>query len=97
MTVKPTDIFEGDIVTFSCSISKYDPQRIDKTTIKFSYYKDNVSVTSKQAYSIKAHPSKNGNYTCQVQAQYNTKSFVKESQIVVLKAKGEPEFRVFPF
>eukprot|EP00066_Takifugu_rubripes_P012824 XP_011602090.1 PREDICTED: platelet endothelial cell adhesion molecule-like isoform X1 [Takifugu rubripes] len=87
LTVKPTDIFEGDIFNFSCSISKYDPQRINKANLKFSYYKDNVIITSSQVYSSRAHPSKNGNYTCKVQAQYLTNSFVKESQIVVLKAK----------
>lgn len=74
----------------------YVPERINKSTIKFSYYKDNVNVTSLQTYSSRAHPSKNGNYTCKVQAQLQTYSFVKESQIVVLKAKGESEFQVFP-
>lgn len=96
MTVKPADIFEGDSFKFSCSISVYVPERINNATVKFSYYKDNVNVTSSQTYISIAHPSKYGNYTCKVQAQSQTYSFVKESQIVVLKAKGEPEFWVLP-
>lgn len=96
LTVSPAEIFEGDNFKFSCSITIYVPQRIDNAAVKFSYYKDNVNVTSSQTYIGTAHPSKDGNYTCKVQAQSQTYSFVKESQIVVLKAKGEPEFRVLP-
>lgn len=42
-------------------------------------------------YMSIADPSKNGNYTCQVQAKSQTYTFLKDSQIVVLKAKGEGE------
>lgn len=94
LTLEPTDIFNGDIFTFNCSISIYVPERINKDTVKYSYYKDNVNVTSSQTYISVAHPSKNGNYTCKVQAQSQTHSFVKESQIIVLNTKGEPDLVV---
>lgn len=88
------DVFNGDTFKFVCSISIYVPERINKDTVKFSYYKDNVNVTSSQTYISMAHPSKNGNYTCKVQAQSQTHSFVKESQIIVLNTKGEPDLVV---
>lgn len=94
LTLESTDIFNGDIFKFNCSISIYVPERINKDTVKYSYYKDNVNVTSSQMYISVAHPSKNGNYTCKVQAQSQTHSFVKESQIIVLNTKGEPDLVV---
>lgn len=94
LTVEPMDIFIGDTFKFACSVSIYVPERINKETVKFSYYKDNVNITSSQTYISVAHPSKNGNYTCKVQARSHTYSFVKESQIIVLNAKGAPEFVV---
>lgn len=94
LTVQPTDIFNGDTFKFACSISIYVPERINKATVKYFYYKDNVNVTSSQTYISVAHPSKNGNYTCKVQAQSQKHSFVKESQIIVLNTKGEPDMVV---
>lgn len=91
LTVEPTDIFNGDTFKFDCSISIHVPERIDKDTVKFSYYKDNVNITSSRTYISVAHTSKNGNYTCKVQAQSQTHSFVKESQIIVLNTKGKPD------
>lgn len=95
LTVEPLDIFNGDAFKFTCSISIYVPERINNATVKFSYYKDNVNVTSSQTYISVAHPSKNGNYTCKVQAQSQMHSFVKESQIIVLNTKGEHDLVVF--
>lgn len=94
LTLKPTDIFNGDTFRFECSISIFLPERINKDTVKYSYYKDNVNITSSQTYISMAHPSKNGNYTCKVQAQSLAHSFVKESQIIVLNTKGESDFAV---
>lgn len=88
------NIFNGDTFKFACSISIYVPERINEATVKYFYYKDNVNVTSSQTYTSVAHPSKNGNYTCKVQAQSQKHSFVKESQIVVLNTKGEPDIVV---
>lgn len=95
LTVEPFDIFNGDTFKFACSISIYVPERINNASVKFSYYKDNVNVTSSQTYISVAHPSKNGNYTCKVQAQSQAHSFVKESQIIVLNTKGEHDLVVF--
>lgn len=92
--MEPADIFIGDTFKFSCFISIHVPERIDKATIKYSYYKDNVIVTSSQTYISMVHPSKIGNYTCKVQAQSQNHSFVKESQIIVLNTKGKPDFVV---
>lgn len=94
LTVEPTDIFNGDTFKFACFVSIYVPERIDKATIKYSYYKNNMNVTSSQTYISVAHPSKNGNYTCKVQAHSQKQSFMKESQIIVLNTKGEPGFAV---
>lgn len=89
LTVEPTDIFEGDRFKLTCSVSVYEPERINNDTMRFSIYKDNVKVTSVDTFVSVAHPSKNGNYTCKAQAASLTYSFVKESQTVVVKAKGE--------
>lgn len=88
------DVFNGDTFKFTCSISIYVPEKINNATVKYSYYKDNKNVTSSETYVSVAHPSKNGNYTCKVQARSQMHSFVKESKIVVFNAKGEPDFPV---
>lgn len=94
LTVEPLDIFNGDTFKFACFITIHVPERINNATVKFSYYKDNVNVTSSKTYISVAHPSKNGNYTCKVQAQSKAHSFVKESQIIVLNTKGEHDLVV---
>ncbi|XP_029294159.1 platelet endothelial cell adhesion molecule isoform X2 [Cottoperca gobio] len=87
LTVNPMDIFEGDRFKLTCSVSIYVPESISNDSIKFSIYKDNVKLPCADTYITKAHPSKNGNYTCKAQAASVTHSFVKESQKVVVKAK----------
>lgn len=89
LTVEPMDIFEGDRFKLTCSVSIYVPERINNDTMRFSIYKDNVKLTSTETYITVAHPAKNGNYTCKAQAASATRTFVKSSQTVVVKAKGE--------
>lgn len=89
LTLEPIDIFEGERFTLTCSVSIYVPERINNDTMRFSIYKDNVKITSSDTFVSMAHSSKNGNYTCKAQAASLTHSFVKESQMVVVKAKGE--------
>lgn len=89
LTVEPKDIFEEDRFKLTCSVKKFFPGKINNDTMRFSIYKDNVKVTSTDTFISVAHPSKNGNYTCKAQAASLTHSFVKESQTVVVKAKGE--------
>ncbi|XP_037649344.1 platelet endothelial cell adhesion molecule isoform X3 [Sebastes umbrosus] len=87
LSVTPIDIFEGDRFKLTCPVSIYVPEKINNESVQFSFYKDNVKVASAETYVAVAHPSKNGNYTCKVEAASSTHSFVKESQMVVVKAK----------
>lgn len=89
LTVEPPDIFEGDRFKVMCSVSIYVPERLNNGTLQFSIYKDNVKLTSSDTFINVAHPLKNGNYSCKVQATSLQHSFVKESQTVVVNAKGE--------
>lgn len=93
LTVKPTDIFEGDRFELTCSVSIYVPERISNESMRFSIYKDDVKLTGAAAaatYVTVAHASKNGNYTCRATASSLTDCPVeKESRAVVVKAKGE--------
>lgn len=89
LTVKPVDIFEGDHFQLTCSVSIYVPEKISNESIKFSIYKHNKEITSSDTYMTVAQPSKNGNYTCKAQAASLAHNFIKESQTVVVKAKGE--------
>lgn len=89
LKVEPADIFEGDLFKLNCSVFVYVPDRINKDRMLFSIYKDNVKVASSKSFMIVANSSQNGNYTCKAQAYSDSHSFVKESQTVVVKAKGE--------
>ncbi|XP_028267630.1 platelet endothelial cell adhesion molecule [Parambassis ranga] len=87
LTVEPADVFEGDRFRLTCSVNIYVPERISNQTMRFSYYKDNILVTTADTYITVAHPFKNGNYTCKAQARSFAHSFVKESKTLILKAK----------
>ncbi|XP_036946015.1 platelet endothelial cell adhesion molecule isoform X2 [Acanthopagrus latus] len=87
LTLNPIDIFEGDKLHVACSVPSYARDKIDINSMHFSIYRDNVKVTSQNTFSTKAHPSENGNYTCQVNVASSKQNFVKESQKVVVKAK----------
>lgn len=85
--MEPAEIFEGDQFKLSCVVSIYDKERVDNRNLKFSFYKDNIEVKrNAEAYFITAHPDNNGNYTCKVQLLLS--SIIKQSQPVVIKAKG---------
>ena len=87
--MEPVDIFEGDQLQLTCSVTIYVPEKFSNESIKFSIYKHNKKIISSDTYTTVAQPSKNGNYTCKAQATTLTHSFIKESQTVVVKAKGE--------
>lgn len=89
LTVEPIDIFEGDKFRLTCSVSIYVPEKINNETMRFSIYQNNLKLANGDTYSAVAHPYKNGNYTCKAQAASLVHSFVKESQTVVVEAKGK--------
>uniref|UniRef100_A0A672F8T2 Platelet endothelial cell adhesion molecule n=1 Tax=Salarias fasciatus TaxID=181472 RepID=A0A672F8T2_SALFA len=84
LTVDPSDLFEGDRFTVSCSVSIYVPEKISNETINYSYYKDKRRITDAETYTSMANPHMNGNYTCNAQV---SSKFNKESPILVIKAK----------
>lgn len=89
--VEPEDIFEGDDFKLNCFVSIYVPERVNKESMRFSFYKDNVKLTGTDTYITVADPRKNGNYSCRAQPDSLTPPssvLVKESQTVVVKAKG---------
>ncbi|XP_068606119.1 platelet endothelial cell adhesion molecule [Brachionichthys hirsutus] len=97
LTVEPVDVFQGDRLALTCSVSVYVPERINNNTLQFSIYKDNTRVVDAKTYVTVASPSKNGHYNCKVQADSHAERFVKESQPVVVKAKvpvSKPVLRV---
>ncbi|CAG02673.1 unnamed protein product, partial [Tetraodon nigroviridis] len=88
MNVLPSsEVYEGDTMKFSCSIVIYVPERINKDTIKYSYYKDNMIVASSRTYNSTTQLSQIGNYTCEVLALSQNHSFVKKSELFVLNPK----------
>lgn len=87
--MEPVNIFEGEPFKLSCSVSIYVPDRINKDEMHFSIYKDNFKVTDSDSITIVANSTNNGNYTCKAEASSVSHSFVKESQTVVVKTKGE--------
>lgn len=87
LTVKPTDIFEGDHFNLTCSVSIYDHEKIESEAMQFSIYKDNVKVASADTYMTEAQPSENGNYTCKAKYASHKRTIMKESQTRTVKAK----------
>lgn len=87
--MEPIDIFEGDSFKLNCSVVVYFPERLKGDTMQFVIYKDNINLTTSGIYHTVANPDQNGNYNCKVQASFLTYSIVKESNKVVIKAKGE--------
>lgn len=89
LSLEREDVFEGDHFKLSCNVTVYVPDRIAANTLQYSIYKDNIAVTRLNSFANVAQPSKNGNYTCKVQAPSGLRSLVKESPTLVVKAKGE--------
>ncbi|XP_030592711.1 platelet endothelial cell adhesion molecule isoform X2 [Archocentrus centrarchus] len=87
LAVKPTDIFEGDRFKVTCSVSIYDPEKIESEAMQFSIYKDNVKVAGADTYMTVARPSANGNYTCRANYASLKHTIMKESQTHTVKAK----------
>jgi hypothetical protein len=89
--MKPREVFETERFTLNCDTNRYSHERINIGDVKYSLYRNQVLLTSGGNYSATAHPSLNGNYSCQAQAQGRgqTKKIFKNSTQIVLKAKGE--------
>ncbi|XP_075879958.1 platelet endothelial cell adhesion molecule isoform X1 [Nelusetta ayraudi] len=87
LSLEREDVFEGDHFKLSCNVTVYVPDRIAANTLRYSIYKDNIEVTRSDSFASMAQPSKNGNYTCKVQAPSGLSSLVKESPTLVVKAK----------
>uniref|UniRef100_A0A673WX75 Platelet endothelial cell adhesion molecule n=1 Tax=Salmo trutta TaxID=8032 RepID=A0A673WX75_SALTR len=89
LVMKPREVFETERFTLNCDTDRYSHERINIGDVKYSLYRNQVLLTSGGNYSATAHPSLNGNYSCQAQAQGRgqTKNIFKNSTQIVLKAK----------
>ncbi|XP_029492363.1 platelet endothelial cell adhesion molecule isoform X1 [Oncorhynchus nerka] len=89
LVMKPREVFETERFTLNCDTALYSHERINIGDVKYSLYRNQVLLTSGGNYSATAHPSLNGNYSCQAQAQGRgqTKKIFKNSTQIVLKAK----------
>lgn len=87
LTLRPIDVFENERFKLDCTAHVYATERINASALQFFIYRDDVRLSRAKSLVDMAYASKNGNYTCRVQV--SSFSFVKESQPVVLKAKGE--------
>ncbi|XP_048847798.1 Fc receptor-like protein 5 isoform X3 [Brienomyrus brachyistius] len=85
LTVQPADVFEGQMLTFSCKSAHIDSQRINANDVKYHLYKDNMKVADLPSgeYRVTADVHHDGNYSCQAEA----KSVQKRSSAFVLKIK----------
>ncbi|KAK6311919.1 hypothetical protein J4Q44_G00175830 [Coregonus suidteri] len=83
LVMEPRDVFEGELFTLNCYTDRNSPEIINIWDMKYSLYRNQVLLTSGGNYSATAHPSLNGNYSCQAQAQ----DIFKNSTQIVLKAK----------
>lgn len=89
LAVNPVEIFEGEKFKLTCSATVYVPERLSNETVQLYIYKDNVKLTSSGTYISVANPYKNGNYTCKAYAVSQGHSILKQSQTLVVKAKGK--------
>ncbi|XP_048847804.1 platelet endothelial cell adhesion molecule-like isoform X9 [Brienomyrus brachyistius] len=97
LSMPPPDVFEGQMLTFSCKSAHIDSQRINANDVKYHLYKDNVKVADLPSgeYRITADVHHDGNYSCQAEA----KSVQKQSLAFVLKTKEltiTPEISFLP-
>lgn len=80
----------------TCSVSIYASERIGNESMRFSIYKDGAKLTDARTYNTTAEPPTNGNYTCRAEAtSLSYTDVAKESQALVVKAKGESCARAF--
>lgn len=93
LILEPVDLFEGDRFKLTCKVTIYVPQKIDNNILTYSFYRDNTKIITSNSYISMAHPNMNGNYTCKANASSLGNSFIKESQALVVKAKGKPLLR----
>ncbi|XP_020778311.2 LOW QUALITY PROTEIN: platelet endothelial cell adhesion molecule [Boleophthalmus pectinirostris] len=97
LIVEPLDLFEGDFLKMTCSVSIYVPDRIQNSSLRYSIYKERTQVHQGSVYNISADASVNGKYSCRVQASSSTGSFIKESTTEIVIAKvpvSKPTMRV---
>ncbi|XP_040047515.2 platelet endothelial cell adhesion molecule isoform X2 [Gasterosteus aculeatus] len=88
LTLQPKDLFEGDRLKMTCSVSIYASERIGNESMRFSIYKDGAKLTDARTYNTTAEPPTNGNYTCRAEAtSLSYTDVAKESQALVVKAK----------
>lgn len=95
LILEPVDLFEGDRFKLTCKVTIYVPQKIDNNILTYSFYRDNTKIITSNSYISMAHPNMNGNYTCKANASSLGNSFIKESQALVVKAKGKPLLRTW--
>uniref|UniRef100_A0A8C7MBB9 Platelet endothelial cell adhesion molecule n=1 Tax=Oncorhynchus kisutch TaxID=8019 RepID=A0A8C7MBB9_ONCKI len=89
LVMKPREVFEIERFTLNCDTDRYSHERINIGDVKYSLFRNQVLLTSGGNYTATAHPSLNGNYSCQAQAlgRGQTKKIFKNSTQIVLKAK----------
>lgn len=86
--LEPVDLFEGEQFRLNCSVKVFFPEMIGKP-LKYHLYKDGTELTSSTTHIAVAHPNCNGNYSCKVEGNRISTSFHKESEAVIVKAKGK--------
>uniref|UniRef100_A0A4W5KR10 Platelet endothelial cell adhesion molecule n=1 Tax=Hucho hucho TaxID=62062 RepID=A0A4W5KR10_9TELE len=87
LVMKPREVFERENFTLNCDTDRYSLERINIGDVKYSLCRNQVLLASGGNYSATAHPSLNGNYSCQAQAQGRGLKIFKNSTQIVFKAK----------
>ncbi|KAL0993387.1 hypothetical protein UPYG_G00107170 [Umbra pygmaea] len=89
LTMNPRVVFEGEQFKLNCNTDAYSPDRINIGDVKYNLYMNQVLLTPGGNYSGTAHPSLNGNYSCQAQAlgRGQPRVVIKNSNTIVLQAK----------
>ncbi|KAJ3600759.1 hypothetical protein NHX12_031734 [Muraenolepis orangiensis] len=86
LRLEPMDVFEGERLTVTCSISSFS-ERLTNKDIQFSIFNNHKFLIKAETYTTIAQASQNGNYTCKAQVSTQGREFVKESATLVVKAK----------
>ncbi|KAM4530647.1 platelet endothelial cell adhesion molecule [Odontesthes bonariensis] len=76
LTVEPIELFEGDRLKLTCSVSIYVPETINNETMKFFFYKDNIKLemvneTTKSTYNDNIQQTRAETYITVVNRETN--------------------------
>lgn len=92
LTMSPTEVFQGEIMTLTCNSDRFASQRINREDLEYTLYpsKNLPSSGKPGVFNVKALQN-DFNYTCSAEA----KGIKKDSKTLMVRPKGEFSLSVF--